>query len=71
MKYLVEKIKNASLKDWIKASFWCIIYILFIVWVGNFWWLFLLPFFFDAFITRIIPWDCWKNIKNKTMFTVW
>ncbi|MDD3078698.1 MAG: signal peptidase I [Paludibacter sp.] len=55
------------LKQWIKAAIWCIIYILFIVWVGNFWWLFLLPFIFDAFVTKFIPWTWWKNTKNKTV----
>ncbi len=70
MKNIFDKIKQATLKDWIKASFWCIIYILFIIWVGNFWWMFLLPLFFDAFITRIIPWDFWKSTKNKTLYTI-
>ena len=58
------------LKQWIKAIFWCIIYILFISWVGNFWWLLLLPIVFDAFITKYIPWTWWKNSKNKTVLAV-
>ena len=70
MKNIIEKIKNASLTQKLKAALWCIIYILFIVWVGNFWWLFLLPFFFDAFITKIIPWEFWKKTKNKTLYTI-
>ena len=61
---LSERLQHPA-KQWIKAIFWCIIYILFIVWVGNFWWLLLLPLIFDAFITKIIPWTWWKNSKNK------
>jgi signal peptidase I len=61
---------NQPLKQWIKAILWCFIYILFIVWVGNFWWLLLLPFIFDAFVTHFIPWTWWKKSKNKTVLTV-
>ncbi len=57
-------------KQWIKAIIWCVIYILFIVWVGNFWWLLLLPVVFDAFITRFVPWTWWKKSKNKTFLAV-
>ncbi len=70
MKKIIDSIKNASALQWLKASFWCLIYILFIVWVGNFWWLLLLPFFFDVFITKIVPWGFWKNIENKTLYTI-
>ena len=56
-----------SLKQWIKCSVWSIIYILFIVWVGNYWWLLGLPVVFDLFITNYIPWTWWKNTKNKSL----
>ena len=61
---------NQPLKQWIKAIIWCLIYILFIIWVGNFWWLLLLPFIFDAFVTSFIPWTWWKKSKNKTVLTL-
>ncbi len=54
------------LKQWIKAAIWSIIYVLFIVWVGNFWWLLLLPVIIDSFITKFIPWTWWKSSKNKS-----
>ncbi len=57
-------------KQWLKAIIWCIVYILFIVWVGNFWWLLILPFIFDAFITHFIPWTWWKKSKNKKVLAV-
>ena len=65
-----ERIKQAATKQWIKAAVWCLIYILFICWVGNFWWLLLLPVIFDAFVTKYIPWTWWKNTKNKTLLSV-
>lgn len=56
--------------QWIKAAVWCLIYILFIAWVGNYWWLLLLPFVFDVFITKFIPWTWWKNSKNKVFLGI-
>ncbi|MDR2854058.1 MAG: signal peptidase I, partial [Prevotellaceae bacterium] len=57
-------------KQWIKSIFWCVVYILFVAWVGNYWWLLLLPFVFDAFITHFIPWSWWRNTKNRTVRAV-
>jgi signal peptidase I len=57
-------------KQWIKAIFWCVIYVLFIAWVGNYFWLIGLPVVFDAFITKFIPWTWWKNSKNKAVVAV-
>jgi signal peptidase I len=61
---------NQPLKQWIKAGIWSIIYILFIAWVGNFWWLIGLPVVFDAFVTHYIPWTWWKNSKRKSVLAV-
>ena len=40
---------QAERKQWIKFAVWGLLYILFIIWVGNPWWLLLLPLIFDAF----------------------
>lgn len=58
------------LKQWFKALVWCLVYVLFIAWVQNFWWLLLLPVVFDAFITQFIPWTWWKKSKNKTLVAI-
>ncbi len=58
------------LSNWIKFAVWAVIYILFIIWVGNFWWLLLLPFIFDIFITKFIPWSFWRKTKNKTLYSI-
>ena len=58
------------LKQWIKCSVWSLIYILFIAWIGNYWWLVGLPLLVDAFITRYIPWIWWKRTQNKTLLSV-
>src|SRR5574344_1584436 len=68
----LNKLNTVAKKQWIKCTIWSIIYILFIVWVGNFWWFFLLSFIFDLFITKYIPYDWWKKYKttNKTLYTI-
>ena len=58
---------DKPLKQWIKCSVWIIIYILFILWVGNYWWLLGLPVVLDIFITKLVPWSWWKNTKNKAL----
>ncbi len=55
---------------WVKAIVWCIIYVLFVAWVGNFWWLLLLPLVFDAFVTQFIPWTWWKKSENKAVLAI-
>lgn len=64
-----ERFKH-PVKQWIKAFLWCLLYVLFIAWVGNSWWLILLPLVFDAFITQYIPWTWWKKSQNKTVLAV-
>jgi signal peptidase I len=59
------------LKNWLKFAIWGLIFVLFIVWVGNFWWLLLLPLIFDIFITKFIPYTWWKKTKNKALYTVY
>ena len=58
--------------SWIKLAIWSLIYVLFIVWVGNFWWMLLYPFIFDIFITKFIPWTWWKKYEttNKMLYTI-
>ena len=64
------KFKDIPLKQWIKAIIATIFYVLFIVWVGNFWGLLLLPFILDVYLTKFIPWTFWKKTKNKFLYSV-
>ena len=58
--------------SWIKLAIWSLIYVLFIAWVGNFWWMLLYPFIFDIFITKFVPWTWWKKYEttNKMLYTI-
>ena len=64
------KLKDIPLKQWIKAIIATLFYVLFIVWVGNYWWLLLLPFILDVYLTKFVPWTFWKKTKNKFLYSV-
>ncbi len=55
------KIKKSQ---WIKFIIAALIYILFTVWVGNYWLLFGLFVIIDIYLTKFIPWGAWKKSKN-------
>ncbi len=58
------KINEVPKKQWIKFSIWAILLILFALWMQNGWLLLGLIVFADIFLTKIIPWGAWKNVKN-------
>lgn len=64
------KLKDIPLKQWIKAIIATLFYVLFIVWVGNYLWLLLLPFILDVYLTKFVPWTFWKKTKNKFLYSV-
>ena len=42
-------------------SFWAILYTLWVIWLGNYWWLFGLVVIFDLYITKKVKWLFWKK----------
>ena len=55
-----------SLKDlyhnkWARFGFWAVLYILWVIWLGNYWWLFGLIPIFDGHITKKVKWLFWKK----------
>jgi len=46
---------------WFKFGFWALLYILWVIWLGNYWWLFGLAVVFDVHITRKVKWAFWKK----------
>ena len=64
---------NKPISAWIRFAAWSLLLILFLAWVGNFWWLLLLPLIFDMYITRFIPWGWWKSKKesNPVYYKFW
>lgn len=63
---------HVPVRQWVKMAIWSVLFILFIVWVGNYWWLLLEVLIFDVFITKFIPWTWWKKYKdtNHTKYVI-
>ena len=57
-------------KQWIKFGLVTLLYLLFLLWVKSWWGLLLLPFIYDAYISKKIPWKWWKKSDNSTVRTV-
>ena len=46
---------------WVKFGFWALLYILWVIWLGNYWWLFGLAILFDLCVTKKVKWLFWKK----------
>ena len=54
-------LKEFTRNRWTKLTFWALLYIAWVIWLGNFWWLFGLVVIFDIFITKKVRWNFWKK----------
>ena len=54
-------LKELYHNKWARFSFWAVLYILWVIWLGNYWWLFGLIPIFDGHITRKVKWLFWKK----------
>ena len=61
---------QASRRQWIKFGIVLLLYIVFLVWLRSWLGIVVIPFIFDAYITKKIPWTWWKKSKNKAVLTV-
>jgi len=57
--------RKMTIGEKIKCIFWCVVILLFALWMVSFWPLLLLPFAIDIYWTCFIPWTWWHGIKNK------
>ncbi len=55
---------KATKTDWTKTIVYSVLYLAFLYWVDAWWGIVVLPFLFDAYITRLIPWTWWKEAEN-------
>ena len=54
-------LKELYHNKWARFGFWAVLYILWVIWLGNYWWLFGLVPIFDYHITRKVKWLFWKK----------
>lgn len=66
------RLKEIIRNRWTKCIFWALLYTLWVIWLGNFWWLFGLVVIFDIFITKKVRWNFWnKRYKEGEKPAAW
>ncbi|MBO4816994.1 MAG: signal peptidase I [Bacteroidales bacterium] len=53
--------KDLYHNKWTRVGFWSLLYLLWVIWLGNYWWLFGLVIIFDLHITKKVKWLFWKK----------
>lgn len=56
--------------QWAKLVGVLALYLLFLVWVESWWGLLVVPFIYDVYISKKIPWTWWKDLENPITRTV-
>ena len=65
-------LKEFTSNRWTKFIFWTLLYLAWVIWLGNYWWLFGLVVIFDIFITRKVHWNFWKKrYKEGEKHSAW
>ena len=54
-------LKELYHNKWTRFIFWSVLYVLWVIWLGNYWWLFGLLPLFDYHITKKVKWLFWKK----------
>ena len=54
-------LKDVTPKEWAKFIIWALLYTLWVIWLGNYWWLLGLVVIFDIFISKKVKWRFWKK----------
>ena len=67
------KLKDIYTNKWVRFSFWSILYVVWVIWLGNYWWLLGIPVIFDMTVTGKVNWTFWKPRKKekRNVFTEW
>ena len=65
-----KKAERSLLQRSVTCGVVIVVWLLFCLWVRSWWGLIVVPFIFDAYITKKIPWGWWRNIKNPALRTL-
>ena len=64
--------KDITSNKWVRLGFWSVLYIAWVIWLGNFWWLLGLGIIFDLIVTKKVKWLFWKKeYKEGEKHNVW
>lgn len=58
---------DSNKKKWLRFGIVLTLYLAFLLWVQSWLGLIVVPFIFDAYITKKIPWSFWKQAKSQTV----
>ena len=67
---LKERLQAVKKTRWIRFGVAAVLFILFAVWLDNYYILPLLIVMADIYLTHYVPWTFWKRSKNKTVLRV-
>ena len=65
---MIKKEKTSQRLQWLKFTVVTLLYLLFLYWVESWWGLLVVPFIYDAYISRKIRWQWWKDAEGPTRF---
>ncbi|HBF89081.1 MAG TPA: S26 family signal peptidase [Bacteroidales bacterium] len=65
--------KTIFKNKWVKFGISTAIFILWVIWIGNYWLLIGLPIFYDLYISKKVHWAFWKKkgVKKQTKVIEW
>lgn len=66
----LKRVRSTKTTRWWRFGIVAAIYIAWVIWLGNWWPLLLLPLLFDIYITGYIPFTWWKKSKSKMVVMV-
>ena len=59
--------RKATRAQWVKFAIVTVLYLAFLIWVKSWLGLIVVPFIFDIYISKKIPWGFWKKSKNPAV----
>lgn len=70
---MMNKIKEFLANKYFKFGLAALAYLLFVIWIGNYWLLLGLAIVYDLYISRKVNWTFWKKRdgKKKSVFVEW
>ncbi|MEZ5072320.1 MAG: S26 family signal peptidase [Bacteroidales bacterium] len=63
-------IRNILKNKWFKFGTALLLYILFVIWLRNYWFLLGIPVVYDIYISKKVNWSFWKSRKKKNHVVV-
>ena len=62
--------KKRTWSDWVQGIIYSVLLIAFLLWIGSWWGFIAVPFVFDAYVTKKVKWQWWKEWENPVAKTI-